>query len=146
MESDDFEAALAALPEGRIERRVRIRRQSWLMRSRANRDAKDRDRTDRYALSRLSRIKINVASGDPYPTVDSSCVISVWRGSTRPCSIVFSTRPRAHCRRGAFQTGSWPDCPGCRFPPSVSHSHQPKKLVEVDADSGNYGVVLFDAA
>jgi hypothetical protein len=37
-------------------------------------------------------------------------------------------------RRGAFQTGSRPGCPGCRFPPSFSRAHQPKRVSGLVSD------------
>jgi hypothetical protein len=56
--------------------------------------------------------KMPSANRDPYPRPDSSCGTSVWRRTARPSSTFFSTRLRAHRRRGTFRSDSWPDCSG----------------------------------
>jgi hypothetical protein len=85
----------------------------------------------RFAIVRFSsrRNASNMPSGsrDPYPRADGSGVAIVWCRSARQSSVIFSTRPRVLRRRGAFRTGSRPDCFG-RFPPSFSHACQPKRV------------------
>ena len=77
--------------------------------------------------SRRNTSKTPCASRDPYPGRSALAAPPYGAGQLvrlRPCT----RQPRAPRRRGAFQTGSSPDCPECRFPPSASFTRQRPNL------------------